>query len=85
MQQQTRYRQAWRAFSTPCCPGIEHAIQRGVLSGARVAHTKHTQDRWLLLEREVGAPRGEEARWMGALPAGKAPLVYMYSEVGLCA
>jgi hypothetical protein len=40
------------------------------------------QDRHLLIEREVAAPRGEDARWMGALPAGRAPLVYQYAEVG---
>ncbi|GBF98986.1 mRNA-capping enzyme [Raphidocelis subcapitata] len=37
-------------------------------------------DRHMLIEREVAAPRGEEARWMCALPAGRAPLVYLYQE-----
>jgi hypothetical protein len=39
------------------------------------------QDRHLLIEKEVAAPRGDEARWMGQLPAGRSPLVYLYAEV----
>jgi hypothetical protein len=45
-------------------------------------HSPGPQDRHMLIEREVAAPRGEEARWMSALPQGRAPLVYLYTEVG---
>ncbi|KIY91338.1 hypothetical protein MNEG_16626 [Monoraphidium neglectum] len=37
-------------------------------------------DRHMLIEKEVAAPRVEEAKWMMQLPAGRAPLVYSYAE-----
>ena len=40
------------------------------------------QDRHMLIEREVAAPRGVDSRWMTQLVAGRSPLVYNYGAVG---